>query len=405
MKKKLLSMILAFLTFLVLSSLFVSCIILYPYDSTSTDKNGQIIKPSESDSVVDSTITKSSSEKTDSKSDDDPEYEAMDFFKEDVSQWVTLGQWQNMKVEVSMLEVPEDYIDKQINVALFQSSLYTKVEEGTVTDGVIFNFDYTGYINGVRFEGGSATNTSAYIDGNDFITVTTSGTGMFIDGFAQGTLGAKVGETIDVNVTFPENYSEKDYAGKEAVFKVKINYIYKTELTDENASTLSSKKYTTAESFRAYLKDYIDESLEENNIATLWGQIVKNATFIEIPEQEFNYMFNAFKSTINSLTAYGITYEQALQYYGFADEEELKEYTNDLIKSELVVYAIMQANEIDASDEEIAAKLTELAKEAEKTEDEFVEAYGMDYVKQKVMLEKTDALVLGSNTFVLETDK
>lgn len=329
----------------------------------------------------------------------------MDFFKEDVSKYVTLGQWQNMKVEVSMLEIPDDYIDKQINVALFQKSLYTKVEEGTVTEGVIFNFDYTGYINGVRFEGGSATNTSAYIDGNDFITVTTSGTGMFIDGFAQGTLGAKVGDTIDVNVTFPEDYSEKDYAGKEAVFKVKINYIYKTELTDENASTLSSKQYTTAESFRAYLKEYIEESLKENNIATLWAQIVENSTFIEIPEQEFNYMFSAFSSTIKSLTAYGITYEQALQYYGFEDEDALKEYTNDLIKSELVVYAIMQANEIDASDDEISAKLTELAKEAGKTEDEFVESYGMDYVKQKVMLEKTDALVLGANTFVLKTDK
>lgn len=335
----------------------------------------------------------------------EPEYEAMDFFKEDVSKYVTLGQWQNMKVEVSMLEIPDDYIDKQINVALFQKSLYTKVEEGTVTEGVIFNFDYTGYINGVRFEGGSATNTSAYIDGNDFITVTTSGTGMFIDGFAQGTLGAKVGDTIDVNVTFPEDYSEKDYAGKEAVFKVKINYIYKTELTDENASTLSSKQYTTAESFRAYLKEYIEESLKENNIATLWAQIVENSTFIEIPEQEFNYMFSAFSSTIKSLTAYGITYEQALQYYGFEDEDALKEYTNDLIKSELVVYAIMQANEIDASDDEISAKLTELAKEAGKTEDEFVESYGMDYVKQKVMLEKTDALVLGANTFVLKTDK
>lgn len=330
------------------------------------------------------------------------ENEPMDFFKTDVKQYVQLGQYKDIELEVEMLEVPDDYIQKQINVLLFQKNMYEKIEkDASVTDGVIFNFDFTGYINGVKFEGGSGTNTFAYIDGDDFITVTTSGTGRFIDGFAQGTLGAAIGEEIEVPVTFPEDYHDKDYAGKDATFKVKVNYILKTELTDERASTISNKKYETAEAFKTYLKEGLNENLTSMNNALLWDKIVENSKFIEIPKQEFDYMFELLTLQIKSLMNYGLTYENALQYYGFENEDALKEYINDIIKEELVVYAIMQENEISVTDEEYRARLAELAKEAGKSEEEYLQTNDEEYIRQQIMMDKTEKLVLESNSFVL----
>lgn len=337
---------------------------------------------------------------------DDPEYSPMDLFNTDVSQYITLGQYEGLEIEVDQLEVEDGYIEQQITIMLFQESEYEKVEEGTVEEGVIFNFDYKGYINDVPFEGGSATGTNAYIDGDQFITVTSSGTGSFIDGFAQGVIGATVGETIDVPVTFPEDYYNEDYAGKDAIFKVTVNYIAKTELTDEWVNEYTSGQYTTGEELIQYFKDYINDSIEENLLTAVWTKIVENATVIEIPQQEYDYYYNMYSSEVEYYASmYGVTFETMLTYYGFEDVSEFEKFIESSVKNELVVYAVMQAESFEVTEEEYKALLTELIAISGKTEAEILEEYGEERLNQSILMDKVDKFVRENNSFVLTTEK
>ncbi len=337
---------------------------------------------------------------------DDPEYSSMDLFNTDVSQYITLGQYEGLEIEVDQLEVEDGYIEQQITIMLFQESEYEKVEEGTVEEGVIFNFDYKGYINDVPFEGGSATGTNAYIDGDQFITVTSSGTGSFIDGFAQGVIGATVGETIDVPVTFPEDYYNEDYAGKDAIFKVTVNYIAKTELTDEWVNEYTGGQYTTGEELIQYFKDYINDSIEENLLTAVWTKIVENATVIEIPQQEYDYYYNMYSSEVEYYASmYGVTFETMLTYYGFEDVSEFEKFIESSVKNELVVYAVMQAESFEVTEEEYKALLTELIAISGKTEAEILEEYGEERLNQSILMDKVDKFVRENNSFVLTTEK
>ena len=181
-----------------------------------------------------------------------PEYTEIDFFKEDVSKWITLGQYKDITVKVDQLKITDADIDLQVHTVICQNDLHSKKLSGVVTEKVIFHFDYTGYLlkedgsRGEAFEGGSSNGAGqlAYIDGTDFVTVSKSGLVGFIDGFAQGMIGMSVGETRTLDITFPENYTPT-MAGKKVEFDVKVNYIAKTELDNDIAKHLSNNQYST----------------------------------------------------------------------------------------------------------------------------------------------------------------
>lgn len=330
----------------------------------------------------------------------DPEYEAMDFFKEDVSKYVTLGQYKDLSVAVDQLEVSDEYVMQQINLVLFNAAEFTEVKEGVVEEGVVFNFDFKGYINGVPFEGGSGTNKNAYIDGDQFIL--TTGT-PFIDGFAQGVLGARVGEPIEVHTTFPEDYHEADFAGKEAIFKVTVNYIAKTELTDAWVEKSTNGEYKTTAEYVEFVKEYFNDEIATANVNAIWTAIVDHATFIEIPKQEFDFFYNDYREYIEYYAMMmGTNYDNMLKQFGFDDDAALQEYVNNIIKEELVVFAIIQAEQMEASDEEYAAMMKTLVDNTGKTEQEILEQYTEEYIRQQIVLDKVNDFVRENNELVLK---
>ena len=147
----------------------------------------------------------------------DPELKPMDFFKTDISEYITLGQYEGLEIEVESIGIDDEYLASQIDRLLISSGKYTKLFEGTVTEGAVFNFNYVGYLDGVPFEGGNSAGTDAYIlDGVFYLT---SGS-TFIEGFAEGMLGAGVGEWFSINATFPAEYGEATLAGETVVFDV-----------------------------------------------------------------------------------------------------------------------------------------------------------------------------------------
>jgi trigger factor len=221
----------------------------------------------------------------------------MDFFKVDVSQYITLGQYKDIVLEVNQIEVSQEEIDDRINVLLAQEDEFTKVREGNITEKVIFSFDYKGYYKksdgtrGDAFDGGASTDQLAYIDGDTLVTIYDTKTGTFIDGFAQGIIGAAVGSNFTIDVTFPTNYGNS-LAGQKVEFDIKINYIAETHFTDAWVKEYTNDQHKTTDEFVQYLKDSVNPQIKDANIEALWVKIMENATLVKMPQQQYDYVYN-----------------------------------------------------------------------------------------------------------------
>ncbi len=339
-------------------------------------------------------------------------YEPMNFANEDMTKYITLGQYKGLEVKVDSLIADYSGIDLQIHILLCQKDLHSKQLGGKITEKVIFNFDFTGYLlkedgtRGEAFEGGAGTNQLAYIDGTDFVTVSASGLGGFIDGFAQGMLGMSVGETKSLAITFPTDYHSAEMAGKKVEFEVKVNYIAKTEFTDDAANYISNGQYKTKKEYIQSIKDSLQEELDTHNKEQIWNTILANATVIEIPQQQFDYIYNDFVSKVqyyvDMYAMYGMSYtfDQMLQMFGFADIDALKAYANDYIKNDLVYYAIMQAEQLEVTDAEYRAFLDTLIEQTGKTEEEIFKEYTEEYIKEQILYNKTYDFIMEQNKVV-----
>ena len=350
---------------------------------------------------------------------DNTVYEPMDFFDVDVSEYLTLGQYKDLVVEVDRIEVSQEEIDTQIMILLAQKNEFTKVREGTITEKVIFSFDYTGYYKksdgtrGDAFSGGADTDQLAYIDGDVFVTVDTDKTGTFIDGFAQGILGATVGSTFTIDVTFPTNYGGS-MAGQNVEFEIKINYIAETHFTDAWVKEYTSDQYKTTDEFVEYLRTSINEDIKDANLESIWLAIAEKATLDKIPQQQYDYIYHAMKDEVEGYVIYSqyyfgqqLDYAGVLVQLGFKDEAEFEEYVDEYakayIKSELVIYAVLQAENIGVSDEEYRIFMDALVESKGKTEAELLEQYGEEEIRRAVMMQNLDIFVFNNNTLTVKT--
>lgn len=346
-----------------------------------------------------------------------PEYDSTVFFDMDMSKYVTLGQYKDLVIEADKVEASDEEVDFDIYKVMCVSGDITKVYEGTVAEKVVFNFDYTGYLTnedgtlGEKFSGGSATNQLAYIDGTDFITLSSSGEGKFIDGFAQGMINATVGETFKIDITFPSNYGNHEMAGKKTVFEVKVNYIATGEPTDGWVKQYTKDEYKTVDELRESLKKDIEDTLKETNVSLLWDKIIENATVISLPTEQVDILYNQFVAEIQSYADYSEYYfgakydfDGVLKYFGFANKDELRNYAEEVIEGDIVYYAVIQAENLTATDEEYRALLESIVEQTGKPEDEVLKIYTEDYIRKQIVLNKLDDHIYDLNTFVLKAE-
>ncbi len=138
----------------------------------------------------------------------------------DVNEYVTLGEYMGLEITATQYEATQDDYDTYLNDLLDSESYYAKSDKKKIEEGDTVNIDYVGTVDGEEFDGGSATGYELEI-----------GSDTFIDGFEDQLVGVKVGKTVDVNVTFPDDYTNNtDLAGKDAVFTVTVNYILEDEV-------------------------------------------------------------------------------------------------------------------------------------------------------------------------------
>ena len=280
--------------------------------------------------------------------------------------------------------VDEEMIDSQIDTLL---SMHKDEVDEAAKEGDTVNIDYVGTVDGVEFDGGSATGYNL-----------TLGSGTFIPGYEDQLIGAKKGEKVTVKVTFPEDYGKEDLQGKDAEFAVTVNTVSRTpELTDEwlkkHAEDLETEARTVAE-FRdeqkALLQAQIDYSYNEEVRSDALQQIVdKSEIGISDAMKEYAEAY-VIKSQIDSAAQYGSTLSKMLDMYGMSvDEfkEEMSSYAADYAAQRMIVATIADEQGIKATDELIDKLVSEYSTLSGQKINKvmLIEQFGGDAVKEEAV--------------------
>ena len=307
---------------------------------------------------------------------------------------VELGAYKGLEVEKRAYNVTDDEVDAAI--AQLQEGVARMVDvDRPVENGDTVNLDYSGSVDGVKFDGGTAQGQTLTI-----------GSGQFIPGFEEQMVGMAVGEEKDIEVTFPEEYHAENLAGKKAVFAVKVNGIQVKELPaldDEFAKDVS--EYDTLEALRDAKRQELLEQAEKNAKIQKENDVVRkaveNAT-VEVPDAMVERQIDSFLQDMGyRLQMQGISLEDYLKYTNTEISALRDQYRADAalrVKSQLVLEAISKAEAIEATPEEIGDKVAEYAKQfGNMTVEDFeknLQADDRQYFADQVVVEKTLALLV-----------
>lgn len=308
----------------------------------------------------------------------------------DVDACVTIPEYKGITVEKQVTPVTDEDVDTTITYSLSYSPMEVSDENAKVEEGDTVNIDYTGTVDGEEFDGGSAEDTDLMI-----------GSGQFIEGFESGLVGHVKGDTVKLNLTFPEDYTE-DLAGKDVVFTVTINAIKRplTEITEEwvqaNSDCKTIEEYR--ESVRKDLEEYNNNLAEENLQTQAWQQVVTDSTVNEYPEELMEYGRSVFEDQVTSnAQASGQTLEEFVEAQGMTQEEyeeQKEEYSKNIVAQMLVMKAITDAENFTEEDEEYQEILDAYLAQYGLEEDEFYEQNGKQNVYQSIMLQRVCQLIM-----------
>ena len=314
------------------------------------------------------------------ESETETEFNVADIPEYDASEYVTLGEYKDLTVEVTPVEVTDEQVMDKI-----ASETKQTLTEGTVESGDTVNIDYVGKIDGEEFDGGSAEGYDLEI-----------GSCTFIDGFEDGIIGMQVGDTKDLELKFPEDYHSTDLAGKDVVFTVTVNSISRVpELTDEVADSVVEGMTAEAyqESVRQDLEDQAKESQKTEAEQKLLQAVYENATIDGYPEENLQYTIKRAKDYYEWLASmYGMSLDDYLKNYGMTQDEfneQIQPLAEEALGEEMTLLAIAKEENIEVSDEEYEAGLARYA-EAQGMDDpsKLEEAYGENYIKNSLLQEK-----------------
>lgn len=312
--------------------------------------------------------------------------EAMDFSTVDVLQYITLGQYKGLEAVLKVEQVTEEMVETELKNIVAANGSYEQITDRATVEGDTLNIDFRGFLDGVQFQGGTADGQS----------ITLSDQSGYIDGFADGLIGAMPGTTVTLDLTFPDPYSvNPDMAGKAVVFEVDVNYILgeyiDAELSDAFVVTYTGGDLSTVAELRSFVQSKLEkessETAKETAISDVWAQTVENAVVISYPQQQLDY-YAAQKSQCEYYAnAYGMSVESVMQILGYTEEsflEDAKAYT----KEDLVFYGIAQVEGVSVSDEEYTAGLAKYASEAGAEPEELEDYYGELYIRECLLWDK-----------------
>lgn len=313
---------------------------------------------------------------------------------------VKLGDYKGLSVKKDVKEVTEDDINARIQQDVSRATSYSDISDRAVQNGDLINLDYSGAIDGVKFDGGTAEKQSLEI-----------GSGTFIPGFEDQLIGANIGETKDITVKFPEDYGAKELAGKDAVFTCKINGIQAKnvpELNDDFAADVSD--FDTFDAYKNDIKAKLEKDNQERadiNAENALVDLIVEKSEITVPECMIEAQTeDSIEQFAYRLQQQGMNINDYFKYTGSTIDDMKAQYRESSLKNckiRLALDEIIDIEKIDLTDEELEAKLREAAATHKKPEeiDDFIKTASdeyKNYVKQGAISEKLLAFLKENNT-------
>ena len=307
---------------------------------------------------------------------------------------VELGQYKNLGIEKKVDEVTEDDVKAEIERARDRAARYIDVTDRPAKLDDQVNIDYAGFVGEEQFEGGTA-------QGHDLVL----GSGQFIPGFEDQLVGAEAGSDVEVHVTFPEKYHAENLAGKEATFKVKVNSIREKEVPalDDDFVKEASETANTVDEYKAEIREKLEKQAEQKADNAFESEILEAVvenTKIDLPEAMIEEQIDNMLRDMEMRMMYqGMKLDDYFKYTGQTREQVREMYkpsAEERVKTQLVVAAIMKAEEIKADEAEIDAEIAKYADQNKKTLDEFkamLSEGDREYFAELASLQKTVAFL------------
>ncbi len=322
----------------------------------------------------------------------------------DVMPEVKLGEYKGMEVPAQDTTVTDADVDDALETKRQQQAELVLKEDKPAEKGDTVVIDYKGSVDGEEFDGGSAENYSLEL-----------GSGSFIPGFEDQLIGHNADEDVDVNVTFPEDYHAKNLAGKDALFKVKIHEIKEKQLpeldddfakdVDEDVDTLAELKEKTKKQLQEEKDNQAKAAIEDAAI----NKAVANAEIQDIPQAMLDDDTNRqMQQYLAGMQQQGISPQMYFQITGTKEEDLKKQFANDAaqrVKTNLVLEAIVDDANLDATNEEIAKEISDLAKQYGMEEDAVKKALSKDMLMHDIKIRKAVDLVADSAKQVKDDEK
>lgn len=306
----------------------------------------------------------------------------------DVEKCVALGDYKGVTVEKTIQSVTDEDVQNEIDNALAN---YPVEVDQAAKEGDTVNIDYVGKIDGEEFDGGSDQGADLKL-----------GSGKFIDGFEDGLIGARKGETRTLNLTYPEDYTQ-DLAGKAVEFTVTVNAVKEplSEPTDQWVAD-NIEGYDNIADYKAGIRSEQEESNEqtaENQVRyAAWTQVIDNCTINEYPETLVEVGKKLYEQQVETYAKYaGMELDAYIESSGLTQEEyqsNMEEYGKNVAAQALVCQAICDKEGFAIGDDDYQKALQDMLTEYGCTEDELIQTYGQDNVEQSIMLNRVSNLIL-----------
>lgn len=307
--------------------------------------------------------------------------------------YIELGQYKGLQVERAVHVVTEEEIEDELYTLASSYATEEEISSGKIQNGDVANIDYEGKLNGVAFEGGTSAGYNLEI-----------GSGTFINGFEDGLIGVEIGDTVDLDLTFPENYGNSELAGQAVVFTVKVNSAKRKnipEVTDEFIVEISDGKFKDLDDYTEALEEVIVAEYEEYNdlqyYEDLWNLAVDNATVKkEFPSELINEKTS--RMVVNAqkyASSYGVSFNDFVEKYMNMSSSEFytnaAEYAQKAAKESMVLKAIAKKENITVSQEEIDKAVNDYVDAgAYESAEEFMTNNNMGDLEEYVLLSKVE---------------
>lgn len=309
---------------------------------------------------------------------------------------VELGDYMGVSAEKKNYRTKVADVDAQIKAAQDKNARMIDIDDRAVKKGDFTVIDFEGFVDGVPFEGGKATDHSLEI-----------GSGQFIPGFEDQLIGAKIGEEKEINVTFPEEYHAEELKGKPAVFKVTVKSIQQKELPELNDDFAKDvSEFDTFDEYKQDVKAKLDKANADKTAAEFEGNVIKvvtDAAKVDIPQCMIDAKIeDLIRDFGYRLSSQGLSLDQYMKYTGATVDtfkEQFKDQAEEQVKTALVLGEIAKKENIEVTDEDVENEFKRMAEmygmEVDKLK-EYIKDGEKDSLKEELKIKKAVDKIVGA---------